>query len=968
MRSWKKPTPEQVTKTLAVLARPEHRRYFFDRLDNPEWISALRERGFFSAPPPPIRNPEDGSVRFPPWPESRLLARVARSAPDLVARVILAIPATDNVAVHEDIVEAALTVPPATARDIAVREAAWIQGTSQQTIFLLPDKLGALISHLAKGNECNSALQLARVLLAVLPDPKPGVLREPQGRMDEHDYQQILERNVPDLVTVVPLASLRLLCDLLREAVEMPLRDKEPERASDISTAWRHAVEESTQDLSPTLIQGVRGLLVSALRDATEQVVRDQLLPMADVVGVLGGYRWLIFRRIVLHVLRLFPDAAQGLITQRLLDVDLLANPHEISLLHEYAVLLREQFKRLSEEDQATIFEWIDRGPDLARVKERYETNIGPFADDRAERYRKYWQQNRLALICDELPAPWLARYQELVRELGEPEHPEFQSYSSGVESGPTSPITAQELRSLSVEEVVTRIARFHAEWAPSPSISSPTPEGLGRELSAAVAQSPQQFAADAARFKALHPTYVRALIYGLDQAGRQKRRFDWAPVLEVCRWIVAQPREVLGQQPERNWAVFDLDRNWIPGRSAVAHLLSTAFEGDESGLPFELRQAAWCVLEPLTSDPAPDQEYESRYLSSAGPAHISLNTIRGEALHAVVRYALWVQRHLKTLQNPEAVVAQGFGTMPEVRRVLDTHLNTTTDPSVAIRSVYGRWYPWLHLLDAHWAVSKLPDMFPADESLHRYRAAAWSAYVILCPAYDSIFEVLQEEYARAVELIGTDDANLERMDRADERLAEHLALMYGRGKIPLEVPGSLLSRFFEKADDALRAHALETAGRILGQEQERLPSEVIERLKRLWEGRFKAAQPSPAAHRAELGAFTWWFLSGKFDQAWSLDQLRQVLRLIGSVEPGFMVAQRLKEAAPSYPGLTVECLSLMIEGDREGWHFYQWREEARETLQAAKQTGDAAVLEAVDDVVNRLGARGFFDFRDLLS
>ncbi len=74
MKSSKTPTPEQVTKAIALLGRKEHYRYFFDRLENPLWLEPLHKQGFFLHPPPPQAN--EGSVVFPPWPESRYLARI----------------------------------------------------------------------------------------------------------------------------------------------------------------------------------------------------------------------------------------------------------------------------------------------------------------------------------------------------------------------------------------------------------------------------------------------------------------------------------------------------------------------------------------------------------------------------------------------------------------------------------------------------------------------------------------------------------------------------------------------------------------------------------------------------------------------------------------------------------------------------------------------------------------------------
>jgi len=105
MQSWKKPTPEQVDKAVALLVYYEHYRYFFDRLENPEWVEPLWERGFFRQPPHPIR--EEGGVHFPQWPEAKYLARMAKHKPELVAGIILEMEDTENAVVLEDLVDAA---------------------------------------------------------------------------------------------------------------------------------------------------------------------------------------------------------------------------------------------------------------------------------------------------------------------------------------------------------------------------------------------------------------------------------------------------------------------------------------------------------------------------------------------------------------------------------------------------------------------------------------------------------------------------------------------------------------------------------------------------------------------------------------------------------------------------------------------------------------------------------------------
>ena len=88
MRFWKKPTPDQLDRAIALLGRTMHHRYFFDRLQNPEWVKPLLDKGFFTNPPTPENDEEKGTIGFPMWPESQYLARMAPQNPELILNVI----------------------------------------------------------------------------------------------------------------------------------------------------------------------------------------------------------------------------------------------------------------------------------------------------------------------------------------------------------------------------------------------------------------------------------------------------------------------------------------------------------------------------------------------------------------------------------------------------------------------------------------------------------------------------------------------------------------------------------------------------------------------------------------------------------------------------------------------------------------------------------------------------------------
>ena len=132
------PSNEQVDRAIALLSRNANYEHFFEQLRSPTWIEPLLARGFFQNPLEPIL--EGGYARVPVWVESRYLARVAPEAPDIVLRVLLALPATQNTRVHEDVVDAALALPPAIAVRLVPKLTSFVDAPFHS---LVPDKLAA---------------------------------------------------------------------------------------------------------------------------------------------------------------------------------------------------------------------------------------------------------------------------------------------------------------------------------------------------------------------------------------------------------------------------------------------------------------------------------------------------------------------------------------------------------------------------------------------------------------------------------------------------------------------------------------------------------------------------------------------------------------------------------------------------------------------------------------------------------
>ncbi|HFC08359.1 MAG TPA: hypothetical protein ENJ54_00665 [Chloroflexi bacterium] len=954
MRSWKKPTPEQVDRAIALLVCAEHYRYFFDRLENPEWLKPLWNEGFFKHPPQPVRNEEKGTIRFPPWPEARYLARMAKYKPDVVAEIIQQMEDTENPAVLQALIEAALAMPPEISVTLVEKALKW--AATPYLLLLLPEKLGALLAHWARAGKAEEALRLASELLDVSldasdPDVAHSLLSEPRPRFKMWDYEQILEEHYPELVRIAPFPALELLCNLLDKAIRLSLRREEVQEGTDFSTTWRPAIEDHPQNMG----EDARKALVSGLRDAAEMAVRQDKAPLEEMVAFLEAKPWNVFRRIALHLLRVFHEQAKGLVAAHLTDRELF---EDVGVRHEYILLLRKGFSALSPEDQHTILRWIEEGPEIKQFRAEWQERHGQApTEEEIDRYREIWQRDRLAWIGPEnLPEDWRAQYRALVQRYGEPEHPEFPVYFTVSEVGPRSPKTAEELKAMSVEAIVT----FLKTWQPPEEMfQEPSPEGLGRVLASVVAEEPGRFTEQAEHFQETDPTYVRALFEGLRQAIEQhKQAFNWDQVLRLSHWVVTQPRDIPGRKVHH----FERDPDWGWARKALAELFDAGFR-QETALPMAYRERAWTILQQLTGDPDPTPSREKD--TSMDPATLSINTTRGAAMHAVLQYALWIRRYLKKQADASERLAKGFEEMPEVRAVLEAHLDLAKDPSFAIRAVYGQWFPWLALLDEGWAHEHVTRIFPLNEEERAYFEAAWNAYIALNRPYDNAFDLLREQYGHAVKRIGHQREEKPWHADPDKRLAEHLMVFFWRGKLPLDDP--LLTTFWEQAPGTLRGHALDFVGRALMQTEGQAPEEILDRLKRLWESRLEQARTSSSssAFAEEMRAFGWWFVSAKFDTCWALDQLIASLEIAGQIEPTRMVLERLAETAQTHPLKSVECLKMIVEADIEGWELYAGQEHIRQALQWALGTPEAK--QTAEQVIHYLGSRGFLEYRDLL-
>ncbi|MYB76699.1 MAG: hypothetical protein F4X83_06305, partial [Chloroflexi bacterium] len=494
---------------------------------------------------------------------------MAKIDPKSVLEVMLGLEATDNAHVHWDLVEAALAMPASHAAKWAEQEAEWI--CKQEYLYmLLPDNLAKLVGHLATGGELQAALAVARPLLTVSPrfaivdedsdywfDLRP----RPRPRFEGYEYKHVLDTCIPPLLSAAAAQVLILLCDLVDSALEETylFQEGRQDEVDDSSVenskpSTRGSMEHSKLKADyldykieligegNSFISDAEDWLVAWIRNAAVELIENRQLSLEETIGILEKYQWRVFYRISLYILRKSCESAHGLIIDRLTDRSTISYGYTP---REYDLLLRDYFPIASPKTKQEILGFIEQRVTVENIRDQLRNSDRTAFELRRQVSR--WKVDRLSIIKPHLSPAWQQRLEELLSTEGlERYQPSDPEHVNRVEaSSPGSPLSLEEIGRMTVKDITT----FLRTWD-SPSWEE-SPNTLGRYITRVVQDSPQRFAEHAGEFKGLDATYVHAVIWGLWEAVKNGRNFSWEPVLELCRWVVFQPYEIPGRDPD---------------------------------------------------------------------------------------------------------------------------------------------------------------------------------------------------------------------------------------------------------------------------------------------------------------------------------------------------------------------------------------------------------------------------------
>ena len=948
-------TPAALGDLRDLLQDPDVRREFFNDLASADWITPLRENGYFRSSPK-LKQAVGGGVQHPVWPEGQYLVRMALHAPREVASVFAAVE-TDNVSVVGNLLDAAMAMPPADATKLVPKV---VEAAQAGSLWIHFKDASDLCVYLANGGENTAALVLAKALFA----PRSGEGEEQLSRRDEYWYKEGLKKVVPILVGRQPRAFIQELCGWLNALVDAK-EHVQPDSGSDYSYWWRPAVEEHEQNRDYDLT----AVLVGFVRQALEQAIRSDDMSLEQALVIVADYSHLIFKRIRVHLINEFAEQGPALVRQTIMNRELF---DDVEYKHEYAMLIGRRLDLLTPEEREQWFEWVDEGPDMSGFDARFRESMGrdPTDEDRVGPMR-YWRFEKLHCIRTHLEGQRRAFYEEMLADHGEPELADLNSRISGVWVGHRSAITVDELSRLTFEQAVERVSSWEP---PQDQLMGPNVEGLAAALGEYVSKKPQEFSVEAGTLTERPAIYVRTFISQMIAAVKAEKEIDVLAVLRLCHWVLGRPRGERTTSEEGPEEMVDKDWQWT--RDEISRLVLAVCEArteDGPKYPLEpLREPIWRVVEALSRDPTKSYmlhdaaEFDPRthdYLTEG------MNSPRGRAVEAALEYAHWVANHIKELDGQHAAVPDGFASLPEVSKFLEWQM-APDNRSVEANALIGSRIGFIYWIDKDWLAANAAELFHLEGIEETPPVpqgwAAWNAFLVWVRPLIEFYRLFEQQYAYAVKQSALVKSGDQSREQPMNRLGEHLMVLYGRGELRLDEGDGLLNRFLSDASPEYRRHAIGFVGRVLEFEKD-LSQGFVDRYQVLWEAYWAGTGEADAREDPDATLFGLWFSSGRFSPDWALARLQEFVEVVPVPAPDHEVIEHLARVASADMATALHILERMVRGDREGWRIQGWIDSARTVLEAGMKAGGDAQRKA-EQLIDYLGRRGYTTLGELLN
>lgn len=554
--------------------------------------------------------------------------------------------------------------------------------------------------------------------------------QERESLLEKYWLNSLLEKHSKSIVEIIDVAGLEILISIVKQVIE--------EDDAAFNNVWIAAIEDHPQNSFP---ERYDNQLISFTRDLLEYLDADKV---KSFVEKFLDEEHPIFKRLAFHTINNKYYELKKLFWNWF---DAYKDTINTTFKHELYKLLEDNNSKFSEDEFEKLIAWIE-----SLDYSKYYDDVSAEQLKIVTAYKKkewLWSIKASNTKAEEL----YEKYNAV--NSSELDHPGFDMWSSGVEwIGHQSPIEEQEVFcNKTVDEIIQEIKLFDPSKIEKERFTrdSDLIEGLANDLADCVKENPNKYSLEIEKFIELDWIYKYHLIYGLTNAWKEKKKFEWGKVFDF----------ILDILDEDFFASQEQYILWLKGQ--IASLVEYGTKSDENAFDKKYLPQAKKVLFLLIHNKEEEQIEYDRDMST-----YVLNSINGKALHALINYALRYGR----LNSSQSVKWED-----DIKEFFTKQLDENTEYSKSIFTILGDYLVNLKFLDKEWVDSNFNRIFPTKND-DLWEIAISGYFLYSSTVYTDIYEQFKQ--------YGHIDKALKyqfRSDRTKQKVIQHICIMYNSSK-----------------------------------------------------------------------------------------------------------------------------------------------------------------------------------------
>jgi len=947
----------------SLLSKTELRIYFYRNLSNHTWFDILNETNEFYD----ILNQDskENSVFILQIAVSEYLQKIAPSNSDQIVELIKRV-IPNNSSVVWNFVQVGLKLDPKQTSKLVAEVKKWLSDPNlSSTVF--DSEIIKWIQYLSSGNQLDAAFRLLKILTTPKIQ-KPSKVRDkkvekiigkdrskPIPAIEYYYLQQLLSEGLSELIERDPLKLSRILQSSLEKSIRIEYGHIKG--GFDLSYIWRAAIEEHPQNYEHYELNDA---LLVALRNSTEELVkRDTASGMVFIKEYLK-HKYSIFRRLAIHLLRLNYENYSNIIKQFIKNKKLLK---ETDISHEYYILLRDIFEKLELSERKFI---IDSIREIKSYDRKAKTEI-------QQKQIRYHHLGKLHFFEKYLDADDKIYYDQLKQEFEGEKIRDTAVYHESY-TGERSPLTLEEINKKDLVELWDYFRSFRKTRK---DFDAPSPEGLARIFAAAVKKNPHKYLKeDLTPLTLLKPNYSYWFMNDVNELYKSEKYPELVSYIENLLDFINRIIRI-ENIPKRFTDDMGINFNGVKRRSLdfVQSLIKT--QQKESTAKYQ--DKIWEIIDYLCYFEWDPEKSIENSKTNMDPYTLAINSVRGNAIIAVIDYALWYASLTKgnystDIKNPNRLIGE-----ERIQKLLDDKLtNKQDDPSLAIHSVFGVYLANLAYLNYEWVKANIDKIFPKEKDKEVYWSTAWGGYINASRFSTDLYRLLKTNFEKAIGYLSRGDKMIPSgFGRSPEdALSEHLVVACLNGKDDIRKSNSLLRKFAEIPNNPSITHAIQFVTNLFKEFPDEKRKSFWPQTKELWKIRInvvnnelkkKKRSDKEDEYDREFSRYISWL--NNLPKNITLKELELLLLETIKINqrgwqlPNFI--EYLSQNSVEYPLIAINLFEKLMNTKAPSYFFQGKEKEIENILENAINTEKSEAYYYADQIINKFGEWGNYYFKE---